>query len=211
MLLLLCIIFIINNIVSETIGKLAKRTPSYLLPDPVGSHSRRACDFTPHRGPWFFFPATALRKPPQILKASTQRSTSVLCIHMHGLEAASCMFCWESRSPGSQFQACPSNSHMGDDKNWVPHTPWGLELKRETSVQIPAIFLQALMPLRVKEAGKVGCAVGFPISFQGRKTCICSSAFSRLINLEQVSEVWRPGLPTGCLQADRTGPDVSLS
>lgn len=58
------------------------------------------------------------------------------------------------------------------------------------------------MPVKVKEAVKVWCVVGFPSSLQVRKTCICSLALSQLTSSELV-EVWRPDLPTGCLHAGR--------
>lgn len=96
---------------------------SSLLRHPVGSHSRRTwdshniqvCDF------FFFFPETGLQKPLRILEIS-KKSISAALIHMHGLEPASYMFCWESRS-GSQLQAHPSSPTLGLMEAWGTECP----------------------------------------------------------------------------------------
>lgn len=130
---------------------------------------------------------------------------------MHGLEPASYTFYWESRS-GSQFQAHPSSPTQGLIETWESAPPILATRAEERNplFKFPVRFFSHGWHWKWK-ADKVWYAVWFPSSSQIRKTCICSSALPQLTSPELVSEIWRPGLPIGCLmQADLSPPPGCL-
>lgn len=125
---------------------------------------------------------------------------------MYGLEPASYTFCWESRS-GSQFQARPSSPTQGLIETWESAPPILATRAEERNplFKFPVRFFSHWWHWKWK-ADKVWYAVWFPSSSQIRKTCICSSAFPQLTSPELVSEIWRPGLPVGCLMQAGLSP-----
>ena len=177
---------------------------------PVGSHSRRTWDSHNIQVCDFFFPATGLQKPRQILKIS-KKGISASLIHIHGLEPASYTFCWESRS-GSQFQAHPSSPTQGLIETWESASPILATRAEERNplFKFPVRFFSHWWHQKWK-ADKVWYAVWFPSSSQIRKTCICSSALPQLTSPELVSEIWRPGLLVGCLMQAGLSPPPGWS